>query len=136
MALGNIQVLVLFIFFILLVNFLSIWYQKCFFFLQVIFLQRMWVYDIVINIFVWGGSYFIHNRVISCASFHGCVMNFYLYSVLLVICYHPWTDHLREEGQGWVKVFQKAVQAVLQGRLLSWVHFWQQHWSRLFQVPT
>lgn len=36
----------------------------------------MWVYDIVINIFFWGGSYFIHNRVISCASFHGCVMNF------------------------------------------------------------
>lgn len=63
-------------FFILLVNFLSIWYQKCFFSLPVIFLQRMWVYDIVINIFFWGGSYFIHNRVISCASFHGCVMNF------------------------------------------------------------
>lgn len=76
MALGNIQVLVLFIFFILLVIFLSIWYQKCFFFLPVIFLQRMWVYDIVINIFFWGRSYFIHNRVISCASFHGCVMNF------------------------------------------------------------
>lgn len=65
MALRNIQVLVLFIFFILLVNFLSIWYQKCFFFLPVIFLQRMWVYDIVINIFFWDGSYFIHNRVIS-----------------------------------------------------------------------
>lgn len=63
-------------FFILLVNFLSIWYQKCFFFLPVIFLQMMWVYDIVINIFFWGGSYFIHNRVISCSSFHGCVMNF------------------------------------------------------------
>lgn len=63
-------------FFILLVNFLSIWYQKCFFFLPVIFLQRVWEYDIVINIFFWGGNYFIHYREIGCASFHGCVMNF------------------------------------------------------------
>lgn len=67
----------LFYFFsILFVNFLSIWYHKCF--LPVIFLQGMWVYDIVItrNIFFRGRNYFIYYSVISCASFYGCVVSF------------------------------------------------------------